>query len=164
MMRAFRIFALTAAMTAFASTASAVDFAANAVVTIVEGITISENTQMNFGTLALNTGDVVLATDGTTTDATNLISDATGIAAASFDVTSVTDAVLNVTITPDAVANGLVLSAPTFDWGGGTATANPVTSTGTDILLVGATLSVDKAAASTGAAQTVGYTVSVTFN
>ena len=164
MKRAIRVFALTLAMTAFASTASAVDFATNAVVTIVEGITISENTQMNFGTLALNSGDVVLATDNSTTDATNLISDNTGIAAASFDVVSVTDAVLNVTITPDAIANGLVLSAPTFDWGGGTSTANPVTSTGTDVLLVGATLTVDKATAATGAAQTVGYTVSVTFN
>lgn len=156
-------FALSIVFALMAGNASAVDLASTATVTIVEGITITETAALNFGTLVLNNGDVVVATNGNVTDASSLTSDGTSQQPATFDVDSISGVDLDVNITPDAAANGLTLGTMTFDFEGDS--ANPVTSGGAgDVLTVGGTLTVDRTQASVGASQTMGFTVSVTFN
>ena len=162
MKRAIRVFALTIVSALFAGNASAVDLTTTATVDIVEGITISQTTPLNFGTLVLNNGDVVIAADGTPTDTSSLTQDGTSQAQATFDVTSISGVDLDVTLTPGAGAAGLTLSAMSWDVGG--TSASPFTSGGTDVLNVGGTLTVDRSAAAVGAAQTVPYTVTVAFN
>jgi hypothetical protein len=162
MKRAIRVFALTIVSALFAGNASAVDLATTATVNIVEGITISETQGLNFGTLVLNNGDVVIAADGTVTDASLLTQDGTSQSQATFDVTSISGVDLDVTLTPGPAASGLTLSA--MSWAVGAVSTSPFTSGGTDVLNVGGTLTVDRSAASVGAGQTVDYTVSVTFN
>jgi len=165
MKRATRVFALLISLTTFSGVASAVSLTTNAVVTIVEGITIAETQQMNFGTLALNDGNVVLATDGTTTDTNALIFDNTGIVPATFDVDAPENASLDVTITPAAQTDGLVLTDPNVAWNGGASGASPQTFTAgavVDVLTVGATLSQE--GSTTGASKNVGYDVVIVFN
>jgi hypothetical protein len=162
MKRAIRVFALTIVSALFAGNASAVDLATTATVNIVEGITISETQGLNFGTLVLNNGDVVIAADGTVTDGSLLTQDGTSQSQATFDVTSISGVDLDVTLTPGPAAGGLTLSA--MSWAVGAVSTSPFTSGGTDVLNVGGTLTVDRSAASVGAGQTVDYTVSVTFN
>ncbi len=164
MKRAIRVFALTIVSALFAGNASAVDLATTATVNIVEGITISETQGLNFGTLVLNNGDVVIDTDGNVTDSNLLTSDGTSQAPATFDVTSISGVDLDVTLTPGTATGGLTLSGMTFAFGTGSDSTNPVSSTGTDVLTVGGTLTVDRSAASVGAGQTVDYTLSVVFN
>ena len=165
-MRSIRLsaIALGVALTV-ASPAAAVDFSANAIVSIVNGITVAEDISLNFGTLALNNGDVTISAASVVTDANNLTADGTAQTSGEFTVTSIVGAQVNVTMSADAGAPaGLSLSAFTFDIGGGT-TTNPYTvAVGTETLLVGATLTVDPGAASTGANQTIPYTVTVAFN
>ena len=163
MKRAIRGFGLSFVFALMASNASAVDLASTATVTIVEGITITETAALNFGTLVLNNGSVVIATTGAVTDASSLTSDGTSQAPATFTVDSISGVDLDVNVVPDAAANGLTLGTMTFDYE--TDTANPVTSGGAgDVLTIGGTLTVDRTQAAVGANQTMGFTVSVTFD
>ena len=164
MKRATRVFALLISLTMLTGVASAASLTTDAVVTIVEGITISETQQMNFGTLALNDGNVVLATDGATTDDNALIFDATGIVPATFDVDAPENASLSVTISPAAEADGLVLTDPTVAWNGGASGASPQTYTAgavPDVLTVGATLKQE--GSTVGASKNVEYDVVIVF-
>lgn len=166
-MRSIRLSAFAVGMALLSATtpAEAIDFPANALVSIVEGITISENVPMNFGTLALNNGDVIISPASVVTDLNNLTADATAQTNAEFTVTSVVGAQVNITMAPGAGAPaGLSLSAFSFDIGGGT-TTNPYTiGAPSETLLVGATLTVDPGTASTGASQSIPYTLTVAFN
>ena len=163
MKRAIRVFALTIVSALFAGNASAVDLTTTATVDIVEGITISQTTPLNFGTLVLNNGDVVIAADGTVTDTSSLTQDGTSQAAGEFEVTSISGVDLLVSVTEGPASSGLTLGTMTWAAGGNSEADGEYNSSGTDVLNVGGTLSVARDAASVGAGQTVDYTVSVTF-
>ena len=103
---------LAAVLMAIAGSAGAVDLVTNAQVDIIEGITIAQTQALNFGVLVLNNGTVIVAAaDGSTTDASFLISDATNIAQGVFDVTSTIGSDLSVTATAGSQPAGITLDA-----------------------------------------------------
>jgi hypothetical protein len=143
-----------------------VDLATNAVVDIVEGITITENIPMNFGVLVQNSGDVVLASTGATTDATNLIIDATNVAAGDFSVDSTAGSLMTVNCTAGTMPTGLTLASFTVTAPAVADAAVPQNFTmgaGTEGIQVGATLSVDGGTVAVASGVNLPYTVSVTF-
>jgi len=166
MKRAFYAFALFALMTLFVSPAAAVDTAATASVELVTGVTCVESQTMDFGQVAIYNGTIKMEALGTLDDTGSTISfDATGSQEAQFDVTSPVGATIDIAVAYDAAADGLVLSAASVAWNGAGEVAAPgsFTSTGADVLHVGATLTVDADNAVVGAFNP-GYTVSVTLN
>jgi len=167
-MKSFCRFSIMAvAFLALTTSAFAVDLSTNALVEIVEGLSLAETTALNFGQLALNTGDVVIAAeDGATTDADFLIVDNTNLSQGVFAVTGLTNWDVQVSCTAGSMPAGLTLATFTADWAdAGAEAAVPATRTmaaDTENVEIGATLSVDRTTASTGAA-TMPFTVSVTF-
>lgn len=163
MKRAIRAFALLVALTFVASPAFAVTGNGVANVNIVEGITVTETTPLDFGDIALNDGAITVDADGTVTD-DNFLDFGGTQQQAEFAVVSVASAALTVTVLDNVANAGLTINSPRVDWNGTGAADSPqnVTSIGNDTLEVGYTLTVDKAAAGTGA-QTLNYTVDVTF-
>ncbi len=167
-MKSFCRFSIMAvAFLALTGSAFAVDLTTNALVTIVEGLSIVQDTALNFGEVVLNNGDVVIdAEDGTTTDTDFLITDATNVSQGIFTVTGLTDWDIQVSVASGAMPAGLTLGTFEFDWDdAGAAAAAPANYTmvaGTAQLEVGATMTVDRTTAATGVA-TMPYTVSVTF-
>lgn len=161
---------LAAVLMAIAGSAGAVDLVTNAQVDIIEGITITQTAALNFGVLVLNNGTVVVsAVDGSTTDANNLISDATNIAQGVFDVTSTSGSDISVTCTAGAQPAGITLDSFTADWvGAGAEAAVPVIRTlaaATEEVEIGASITIDRttAQATSGTPVNLPYTVSVTF-
>lgn len=167
-MKSFCRFSIMAlAFLALTGSAFAVDLSTNALVNVVEGLSIVQGTALNFGDVVLNNGDVVIAAeDGTTTDADNLILDDTNISQGIFTVTGLTAFDIQVNCTVGAPVAGLTLSAFTADWAdAGAEAAVPATRTmaaDSEQLEIGATLTVDRTTAALGA-QSLPYTVSVTF-
>ncbi|MEZ4389269.1 MAG: DUF4402 domain-containing protein [Candidatus Krumholzibacteriia bacterium] len=167
-MKSFCRFSIMAlAFLALTGSAFAFDLATNALVEIVEGLSVSETTALNFGQLALNNGSVVIdPEDGSTTDAANLILDATDVSQGVFAVTGLTAWDVQVDCTAGAMPAGITLGTFTADWAdAGAAGAVPHTRTmaaDAENVEIGATLTVDRTTASTGSA-TLPYTVSVTF-
>ncbi len=158
---------LVLVLMAAAGSALAVDLATNGLVEIVDGIVITEDTPLNFGTLVLNSGSVVVAAaDGTVTDTDALVFDNTGISQGVFTVQSVAGADVEVAATPGGgMPSGLTLGSFTWDWEGGAATtATHTLSTNIVELEVGASLTVDAATASvSGGQENLPYTLSITF-
>jgi hypothetical protein len=161
---------LAAVLLALAGSAGAVDLSTNAQVDIIEGITIAQTQALNFGVLVLNNGTVVVsAEDGSTTDASFLISDATNIAQGVFDVTSTVGSGLSVTCTAGTQPSGITLDTFTADWvDAGAEGAVPQTRTlaaATEQLEIGASITIDRtqATATSGTPANLPYTVSVTF-
>lgn len=157
-----RLLAIGAALGVFAGPAAAVDLTTNGLVTIVEGITMTETQQLNFGTVVLNSGVLSISTAGVVTDASNLTADGTSQAEGQFTIDSPSGVTIAVTLSPGATPAGLTLGSMNFDMNG--TTTNPYTTVAASTpLLVGASLTVDRASASVGASQQLPYTVSVTF-
>lgn len=158
---------LAVVLVAFAGSAGAIDLATNALVDIVEGISVAQTQALNFGVLVLNNGTVVVAAaDGTYTDAAFLVSDATNIAQGTFDVTSTVGSDLSVTCAAGTQPTGITLDAFTASWDGGVEAAVPVGSTmaaTTEEVEIGASITIDRTQASVGTAVNLPYTVSVTF-
>ncbi|HOX26183.1 MAG TPA: DUF4402 domain-containing protein [Candidatus Krumholzibacteria bacterium] len=160
---------LAVVLFAFAGSAGAVDLVTNAQVDIITGITILQTQALNFGVLVLNNGSVtVAAADGSTTDADNLISNATDIAQGVFDVTSTLGADLTVNCTAGVQPTGVTLDAFTADWAAAGEAAVPLTRTlaaTTEQLEIGATITIDRTQAepTEGTPVNLPYTVSVTF-
>jgi len=151
------------ALLVLAAPAQAIDLDTNAVVNIVEGIEIVEDQQLNFGTLALNSGTLSISSAGVVSDPNNLTADGTSQREALFTVTSVTGSVLDVTLVPGTPPTGLLLQAMQFDFDG--TTVNPHTMAGPSATLaVGAEIVIDRTSANTGNGQTLPYTVTVAFN
>jgi len=152
-----------------ATSAMAFDLPSTAAVEVVEGITITQTTGMDFGQVADFDGDLVLATDPSAamTDLSHISFDPTGYSPAVFSVTSMIGATLNATITDTDGTDGLALGTFTVSLDGGTNDeANLATITqiaGTDAWNVGCTLTVDAATAVIGAAA-VGYNLNVVLN
>ncbi len=153
-----------------AGPAGAVDLDTNAIVGIVEGINITEDTALNFGDVALNDGTLTLATDGTTLDPAFILFDATNTTQGVFTVTAVAGGSYDIGLAENVPIVGLTLDnfhlnidAGVDEAGAdnfvGVTLANP-----TSTLNVGADLTVDSATALLGAGQTIGYRVSVIFN
>ena len=69
--------------------AGAVDLDTLALVDIVEGITITETTALNFGDVALNDGTITIGTTGSVTDPNFLSFDATNASQGIFTVTAI---------------------------------------------------------------------------
>ncbi len=152
---------------ALQSSVQAASTTATAAATIATAIGIAKTVDMSFGTIGATAiaGTVVLATDGsrTTTGGTSVLSGSPG-AAASFNVTGEGNNTYTITL-PGSVI---------LDSGGNTMTANtfvslPATtgtlSSGSQTLLVGATLAVANAATQTAGAYTSAlFTVTVNYN
>lgn len=149
--------------------ASAVDLATNAVVEIVEGIAVSQTTALNFGTLARNSGTVIVAPpDGAITDPNSLVVDATDLSQGVFSVVSQAGANLVVDCTAGSMPAGITLGTFMADWAdldaAGAVPLNRTLGTGTEALEIGATISIDRSTvAVSGAPVNLPYTVSVTY-
>lgn len=167
-MKSFCRFSIMAvAFLALTSSAFAVDLSTNALVEIVEGLSVAESTALNFGQLALNNGAVTIAAeDAAVTDAANLVVDATNLTQGVFAVTGLTAWDVQVDCTAGTMPAGLTLATFTADWAdAGAEAAVPATRTmaaDSENVEIGATLTVDRTTATTGAAS-MPYTVSVTF-
>ena len=103
-MKNFSRFSILAAVVVFAAgNAGAVDLVTSATVDIVEGITVAQTQALNFGVLVLNNGTVIVsAEDGSTTDASFLISDATNIAQGVFELTVTQPSTGNTIVSPSS--------------------------------------------------------------
>ena len=158
---------LAAVLVVCAGSAGAIDLVTSASVDIIEGITVAQTQALNFGVLVLNNGTVIVAAaDGATTDTDFLISDATNITQGTFDVTSTIGSDLSVTCVAGTPPTGITLDAFTASWAAGVEAAVPVSSTmvaATEEVEIGASITIDRTTASTGAAVSLPYTVSVTF-
>lgn len=154
----------------WASTAGAVDLDTVAYVTMVEGITIVEDTALNFGDVALNDGTVTIGTDGSVTDPNFISYDATNVSQGIFTVTAIAGGTYDISLMENIPVVGLLLNNFHLSIDGG---ADEV---GTDTFLgvtlanqisafnIGADLTVDSANAVLGANQTIGYRLTVNFN
>ncbi len=150
--------------------AVAIDLPTNASVELIEGITLTQTTGLDFGVLVLNDGTVVIsAVDGTYTDASHLVADATSISQGVFSVTSVAGVDVTVDCTAGAPPAGLLLGSFTVDWADAGA-EGPVPhlrtmAADTEVLEIGASLTVDRTTAtpSGGTPVQLPYTVAVTF-
>jgi hypothetical protein len=154
----------------FALPAAAVDLVTNGVVDIIEGITLTQTTSLNFGVIVLNNGVLVIsAADGTYTDASNLVYDNTNISQAILQVDSNTGVDITVNCAAGAMPAGLLLGAFTADWAdAGAEGAVPQARTmaaNTEALEIGASLTVDRTTAvpTGGTPASLPYTISVTF-
>lgn len=167
-MKSFCRFSIMAvAFLALTGSALAVDLSTNALVSIVEGLSVTESTALNFGELALNSGTVIIAAqDGAVTDASSLVTDNSAITQGIFSVVGLTGWAVQVDCTAGTMPAGLTLSTFVADWADADSEgAVPQTQTmaaDTENVEIGASLAVDRTTASTGAAS-LPYTVSVTF-
>jgi len=97
--------------------AIAVDLPTNALVEIVEGIDVQQTTAMNFGVLARSDGTVtVSAIDGSYTDASFIVYDATAISQGLFTVECIAGATVELDCTPGVIPAGLSLLTFTVEW------------------------------------------------
>ncbi len=168
-MKNLKTLTILAVVALTATSAFAFDLPTTAAGEVVEGITVTQTTGMDFGQVADFDGALVLATDPATamTDVAHISFDPTGYSPAVFSVTSIIGATLNATFTDTDGADGLALSAFTVSLDAGTNDEADITAitqvAGTDTWNVGCTLTVDEATALVGAAS-VGYNVNIVLN
>ena len=162
---------LAVVLLGLAGSAAAVDLVTFAVVDIVEGITVTQTTPLNFGVLVKNDGVVVItAQDGSYTNADNIVIDGSSIAQGVFVVDSAPGADIEVACSAGAMPPGLALSAFTASWDNGAdavaIVGTPATHTivGASVgLEIGATLTVTGNTVAVANAVQLPYTVAVTF-
>lgn len=174
MKTALRAIALGLALIGSVGNAGAVDLSTNAIVELVQGITITEDTPLNFGTLAINNGTVTISTATVSgppaADPNSLTVDGTNQTRGEFTIDSVNGASVAIDITVGAAANGLTLTGTTIEIDASGEVAPPLAghSLGAAIttLYVGGTLDVeaDNATIAVGAGQMIPYTVTVAFD
>ena len=168
-MKTLKTLTVVAIVALTATSTLAFDLPTSAAVEIVEGITVTQTTGMDFGQVADFDGDLVLATNPATamTDNDHISYDPTGYTPAVFDVTSIVGATLNATFTDLDGADGLALSAFEVSLDGGSSDEADITAitqaSATDTWHVGCTLTVDAATAALGATA-VGYNLNVVLN
>lgn len=170
-MKTFSRFSILAVLlVAFAGSAVAVEYNFNALVDIVEGITVTETTPLNFGVLVKNDGEVIVAADGAVTNDDALIIDDTNISQGIFTVDSAPGADLQIACVAGTPVDGLALTDFTASWDGG-AEAPAVTGTpalhtivlASVSLEIGATLTVTKADVEVADNVQIPYTMEVVF-
>jgi Domain of unknown function (DUF4402) len=153
-----------------AAPAAAADLDTLALVDIVEGITITEVTALNFGDVALNNGTITIGTAGTVTDPNFLSFDATNVSQGVFTVNAIAGSAYDINVIENVPAVGLTLDNFRINIDGGADEAGVNTFVGVTLanqastLNLGADLTVDSATASLGDGQTIGYRISVNFN
>lgn len=167
-MKNLKIISTLVLVTACAGAALAFDLPTTAAVEVVEGITIAQTTQMDFGQVADHDGDLTIVTDAATsmTDPDFISFDDTGYTPGIFTCTSIPDASVNAVFTDDDDIAGLNLSAFAVSVNGGADEANLLAitqQTTDDTWNVGATLTVVAADAVVGV-HAPGYTITVTLN
>ena len=147
----------------------AVDLATEAMVTIVEGIELQQNSALDFGILARNDGTVtVSAVDGSYTDPGAIVYDNTSITQGAFTVESVPGATVGLACAPGAMPAGLDLHTFTVQWAASGSEdpvpASHVLTSPVEAMTLGASLTVDATAMPVplGAVQ-LPYTIAVTF-
>ena len=167
-----KFLALAIVMLAFTvSTFAQVSATATATANIVTPIAIANAANMDFGNLAVNaspgtvilsaaavptrtpSGGVTLMTGGTVTSARFTV---TGLAGATYAITLPADGVVSLTGPGAPMAANSFVSSPTVAAGG-------VLTGGTEILYVGATLSV-AGGQTTGTYTSAAFTVTVNYN
>ena len=150
--------------------AGAADLDTLALLDIVEGITITETTALNFGDVALNNGTLTVGTDGTTTDPNFLSFDPTNVSQGIFTIAAISGSAYDISLLENVPVAGLTLDnfRINIDGAADEAGANTfvavVLSNASSTLNVGADLAIDSATASLGDGQTIGYRVTVNFN
>ena len=149
-------------------TAAAFDLDTTADITIVEGVTVTETTALDFGEVADKDGTLVLNTDGTVTDA-NLISVPTGTPVAGvFSVASVAGAAVTAAFTDNSAIAGLAMATMVISQDGGNtdeaALNNIVLPLATSTWNMGLSLTVDAANLVVLGAQTLDFRLAVTLN
>ena len=168
-MKNFKTLTVLALVALTATSAMAFDLPTTAAVEVVEGITVSQTTGMDFGQVADFDGALVLSTDPTAamTDAAHISFDPTGYTPAVFSVTSMIGATLNATFSDTDATDGLALGTFKVSLDGGTTDQADITAitqvAGTDTWNIGCTLTVDAATAVVGAAS-VAYNLNVVLN
>lgn len=168
-MKNLRMITILALVALTATGANAFDLATTAVVEVVEGITVVESTAMDFGAVALYSGDLVLSTNPATamTDASFISYDPTGYTPGIFAVTSIAGASLNASFVDGDPADGLDVGTFTISLDAGLTDEALITAitqiAATDTWNVGCTLTVDALEAALGVAA-VGYTMTVVLN
>ena len=154
----------------FAVPALAADLDTTALLDIVEGITVTEGTALNFGDVALNDGTMTVATDGGITDPDFLSFDAANVSQGIFTIGAIAGSAYDIAITETIPVVGVILDNFTINIDGGADEAGANTFVGVTLsaasstLYLGGDITIDSATASLGANQTIGYQVSVNFN
>jgi len=155
-------------VTLCAVNAMAFDLPTTAAVEVVEGITMVQVTEMNFGQVADHDGVLTVTTDAAVamTDPNFISFDDTGYTPGIFTVTSIPSASVNATFTDSDDVDGLNLSAFTVSVNGAADEGDltDITQQNTDDTWnVGASLTVVALDALVGV-HAPGYTISVTLN
>jgi len=154
----------------FAIPAGAADLDTSALLDIVEGITVTEGTALNFGDVALNNGTMTVATDGGVTDPNFLSFDAANVSQGIFTIGAIAGSAYDISITETVPVVGVILDNFTInidgaaDEVGANSFVGVTLTAASSTLNLGGDLTVDSATASLGANQTIGYRVSVNFN
>jgi hypothetical protein len=170
LMKNLRILTILALVALCATSAFAFDLATTAAVEIVEGVTVSQTTGMDFGSVANKTGTLVLSTNPATvlTDASFISVDPATKSPAVFTVDSINGADVSFAFTPVA-GTGLSLDTWTISVDGGTTELAEAAHGGITLASastswnVGASLDVVGGTAVNGS-QTVSYTIGVTLD
>ncbi len=155
---------------AFAQPVGAIDLVTNGLVDIIDGLTVTQTSTLNFGVLVLNSGTVTIsAVDGSYVDGSSLVYDNTNISQGVFNVDSNVGVDVTVTCSAGTMPAGVLLGSFTADWADlGAEAPVPVprtTAAITEVLEIGASLAVDRTVAvpTGGTPASLPYTVSVTF-
>lgn len=151
-----------------ASSAMAFDLPTTAAVEVVEGITLAQTTEMNFGQVADHDGTITVTTDAAVamTDPDFLSFDPTGYTPGIFTCTSIAGASVNASFADTDDVAGLNLSAFTVSVNGAAdeALLTAITQVNAaDTWNIGATLTVVAADAVVGV-HAPGYTITVVLN
>jgi hypothetical protein len=151
-----------------ATSSLAFDLPTTAAVEVVEGITLAQTTQMDFGQVADHDGALTVATDAAQalSDPNAISFDDTGYTPGIFTCTSIPAASVNCSFTDTDDVAGLNLSAWAVSVNGGADEGNLLAITqanAADTWNVGATLTVVAADAIVGV-HAPGYTITVVLN
>ena len=150
--------------------AGAVDLDSFAMVDIVEGITITEITALNFGDVALNDGTITITTAGTVSDPEYLSFDATNASQGVFTLSVIAGAAYDISFVENLPVVGLTLDNFQINIDGGANVVGANSFLGVTLpaqlstMNLGADLTVNAATASLGDNQAIGYRVTVNFN
>ncbi len=167
-MKNLKVLSTLVFVTLCAANVMAFDLATTAAVEVVEGITLAQTTQMDFGQVADHNGTLTVVTDAAVamTDPNFISFDDTGYTPGIFTCTSIPGASVNCSFVDDDDVAGLNLSAWAVSVNGGADEANLLAITQTnadDTWNIGATLTVVALDAIVGV-HVPGYTITVVLN
>ncbi len=150
--------------------AAAVDLDTLALLDMVEGITVTETSALNFGDVAMSNGTLSVSTAGAVTDPSFLSYDPASVSQGIFTVSAIAGNAYDISLLETVPTAGLILDNFILNIDGGADEAGSDNFVGvtlvnaSSVLNIGADLTVDAATASLGDNQTIGYRVTVNFN